>query len=174
MTKRGFWAVLSAALLLAGCAGGRIKRMEEQQKQILKKLEELELVLAGMNKRLTVRETAAAMSGEAGRASELSVSGLLNDPLTYSGQVVTVKAVLAGPVDKERSFFVAINRPKDVLNNVGVYYDPEDISSKRDVYLSDPGQWLLIEGQLAADKEPNAYKGYSGYALKAKSVRRAP
>ncbi|HRY29172.1 MAG TPA: hypothetical protein P5079_03950, partial [Elusimicrobiota bacterium] len=85
---------------------------------------------------------------------------------------VQVEAVLAAPVDKERDFFVVTGKPKDIMNNVGVYFDPEDMSTKLEVYLADPGQWLLIEGQLSVDKAPNAYKTYSGYALKAKSVKK--
>lgn len=166
------WAAIGSLVLIAapGCMGQRLRVLEESQKKTQKDVEELRTAMTGMEKRFAVRQ---AMSGGADAAvAKPSVAMLLADTLSYSGRTVQVEAVLAGPVDKDRAFFVALNKPKDALSNVGVYYDPEELASKRDVYLSDPGQWLLIEGQLVMDKEPNGYKAYSGYALKAKTVRK--
>jgi hypothetical protein len=142
--------------------------LEERQDRAEKELRELRASVDGLEKRVTVRQ---ALAGQAAPA-KLTVAVLLADPLAYSGRSVTLEAVLAEPVDKSRSFFVALNKPKDALSNVGVYFDPEELASKRDVYLADPGQWLTIEGQLTSDKEPNGYKAYSGYALRAKTVRK--
>lgn len=150
----------------------RVRVLEEEQKRTRKDVDELRTAMAGMEKRFAVRQAMAGAAAADAAAARPSVAMLLADTLSYSGRPVQVEAVLASPVDKDRAFFVALNKPKDALSNVGVYYDPEELASKRDVYLADPGQWLLIEGQLVVDKEPNGYKAYSGYALKAKTVRK--
>jgi hypothetical protein len=174
---RGASAAVLAVLLSAGCYGGRLRRIEDQNKQSLKRLEELQSHLDGMDKRLSVNQAMGQGPGAStaadGGAPLVKVASFVADPLAYSGRPVRVEAYLAGPVDKERAFFVVLSAPRDVINNVGVYYDAEDMSAKREVYLADPGDKLLIEGQLTVDRENNGFKTYSGYALKAKSVERA-